>query len=156
MTKDYKINVEEEKLGLDFIVSLNPIRYNFDALAFQKEVRPFENKIEGYKLENYNFAKDNGSKYVGLKVEDVALVDKEFISTVKLANKEEMYILNYIDLLMPLVNAVKTLKLELEELKNAINSKDVQPKMMIKGLNTEMVTATKAKSARKRTVKNLI
>jgi hypothetical protein len=91
-----KTNLQEEKLGLDFILKLNPMRYQYS--------------VSG-QADNY---------YSGLIAQDVELLLNEmnlqFSGLVKPKNDSDFYSIRYAEFVIPLINAIQEQQSQIEKL----------------------------------------
>ncbi|MCD4756013.1 tail fiber domain-containing protein [bacterium] len=89
-----KENVEESVLGLEFIMDLNPVTFNYTAQG------------------------QEGIEYTGLIAQEVeeALNGTEFSGLNKPQNEDDFYSLSYSTFVVPLINAVQEQQIEIEAL----------------------------------------
>jgi hypothetical protein len=91
-----KNNIQEEKLGLNFILKLNPMRYQYSASG------------------------QEGSFYSGLIAQDVELLltemNLQFSGLVLPKNDSDFYSIRYAEFVIPLINAVQEQQIQIETL----------------------------------------
>jgi hypothetical protein len=92
-----KTNIQEEKLGLDFILKLNPMKYQYSALG------------------------QEDTFYSGLIAQDVEFLLKEmnlqFSGLVKPKNDSDFYSIRYAEFVVPLINAIQEQQIQIDKLK---------------------------------------
>ena len=128
----YKFGVQEDVKGLDFIMQLRPVTYQFDVKKFDAELGIPADKMN----EGYNDALQlRRSGFIAQEVEQAALkTGYNFSGIIKPKNAKEHYSLSYDAFVVPLVKAVQEqeqvindqqktiqdLQRQLDELKNAV------------------------------------
>ncbi len=93
----YKTNIQKESLGLDFILNLRPVRYN------------------------YTFNEQSGNWYSGLIAQEVEELLRQtgqtFSGIVHPQNEEDKYSIRYAEFVIPLINAIQEQQVQISELK---------------------------------------
>lgn len=119
----FKYNVHEDVKGLDFILKLRPVTYQFDAKKLDDQLQG--NKA-GERREASNFIQASyqaasairRTGFIAQEVEDAAISSGyDFSGVIKPATPNDHYSLSYESFVVPLVKAVQELSKEVEELK---------------------------------------
>jgi len=116
----YKFNVQEDVKGLDFILKLRPVTYQFDTKKLDEELQP-----NGVMNANYtpNPGYDEASKIrrTGFIAQEVEKAANEsgynFSGIIKPKTEKEHYGLSYESFVAPLVKAVQEQQKQIDELK---------------------------------------
>jgi hypothetical protein len=110
-----KENLTEDVVGLDFIMKLRPVTYNFNKDK-QEEIL---NRIDSSEYaEKYEIEKIKFSGFIAQEVEQAALeVGYDFSGVKKPANQNDLYGLSYAEFVVPLVKATQEQQTEIEEIK---------------------------------------
>ncbi|TAL57941.1 MAG: hypothetical protein EPN85_12820 [Bacteroidetes bacterium] len=116
----FKENVKEDIKGVDFIMKLHPVSYNFDRLSFAKHIK--EN-TEGREKELRQLSQ---IRSVGFLAQDIEKIIKEtgfeaFDAVHVPANENDNYSLSYSQFVVPLVKAVQEQQKIIENQQQAIN-----------------------------------
>jgi len=101
----YKFNVHEDVKGLDFVLKLRPVTYQFDVRSFDKEyVRFASSRNADYE----QAAKIKRTGFIAQEVDQAAKASGyDFSGIVRPANADEHYSLSYESFVVPLVKAVQ-------------------------------------------------
>ncbi|TAL57931.1 MAG: hypothetical protein EPN85_12840 [Bacteroidetes bacterium] len=131
----FKENVKEDVKGIDFIMKLHPVSYNFNRLSFAKHIK--EN-TEGREKELQQLSQ---IRSVGFLAQDIEKIVKEtgfeaFDAVHVPANENDNYGLSYSHFVIPLVKAVQEQQEIVKDLKTSNN--DLQS--TIGKLQTEILT----------------
>lgn len=102
----FKEKIKDDVLGLDFILKLRPVSYNFNRLSFAKHIRE---KTEGRENELTELSKNRS---VGFLAQDIEQLIKEtgfesFDAVHPPTNETDNYSLSYSHFVIPLVKAVQ-------------------------------------------------
>jgi trimeric autotransporter adhesin len=116
----FKENVAEDVKGLDFIMKLHPVSYNFNRLAFAKHIKE---KTEGRENE---LRKLSEVRSVGFLAQDIERIVKEtgftsFDAVHAPTSETDNYSLSYAHFVIPLVKAVQELNLKTETQQSEID-----------------------------------
>lgn len=116
----FKENIKNDVKGLDFILALQPVSYNFNRLKFAKHVKQHLNP----EMEELLVA-ESQKRSVGFLAQDVekSIQQTGFTAFDALhtpTNETDNYSLGYAEFTVPLVKAVQELSKQNTELKNAI------------------------------------
>jgi len=109
----YKFNVHDDVKGLDFILHLRPVTYQFDVKRFDAQMNHQTNKTGG--SENYAMqtAYDEASRirrsgFIAQEVEQAANISGyDFSGIIKPKKEQDHYSLSYDAFVVPLVKAVQ-------------------------------------------------
>ena len=123
----FKTNVRNDVPGLDFIMGLRPVTYQFDVLAYNAHVKPvnFGRKLEtiGPKLKEIEASAQRASQrvhtgFIAQEVEDVAKkLNFNFNGIVTPKNQKDNYGLSYALFVVPVVKSIQEQQQQIEELK---------------------------------------
>jgi trimeric autotransporter adhesin len=115
----FKENVKEDVQGLDFIMKLQPVSYNFNRLSFAKHVGE---QIEGYedKLQRLSAIRS-----VGFIAQDVEKIIQQtgftsFDAVHAPTNETDNYSMGYAEFVVPLVKAMQEQQKMITDLQNEI------------------------------------
>jgi len=135
--KRFKQNISENVHGLDFIMQLKPVTYNYDISGLNKfrgKDQPpttMTNEIQRKNWqENMNkaIARKESIRYTGFLAQDVEEAAKkigyDFSGLKKPQNNQDNYGLAYSSFVVPLVKAVQEQQKQIEELKLKADSFD--------------------------------
>src|SRR5688572_7974866 len=117
----YKFNVQEDVKGLDFILKLRPVTYQFDVKKMDEDMQPAGIIQASYKP---NIAYDEATQmrrtgFIAQEVEKAATESGfTFSGIIKPKNTKDHYGLSYESFIMPLVKAVQEQQKQIENLKN--------------------------------------
>ena len=116
----FKENVKEDVLGLDFIMKLNPVSYNFNRLKYAKHMNQ---AISPANLEALLVESQNRS--VGFIAQDVEKIVKQtgftaFDAVHAPTNETDNYSMGYSEFVVPLVKAVQEQQVLIEELRREL------------------------------------
>jgi len=125
----FKINVQENVSGLDFVKRLRPVTYNLDAQAADAFVRtnsaPLTDSL-GNSSSALDFTDATSRIHAGFIAQEVeqAALDAGFTSSIVSApeNANDPYALNYSEFVVPLVKAVQELDSVNQTLQDRINA----------------------------------
>lgn len=134
----FKENIKDDVKGLEFILKLQPVSYNFNRLKYAQHIRQ---DISSEKEKNMLALSQIRS--VGFIAQDVEKVIEEtgFSSFDALhipTNETDNYSLGYAEFTVPLVKAVQELSKELELLKSVLTHEQKQKLIKIKN-STEII-----------------
>ena len=119
----FKFNIKEDVKGLDFIMQLRPVTYQFDVNRFDQQ---WEDKstapTRDIVLASYNEATViRRTGFIAQEVEKAAMVTGyNFSGIIRPRSEKEHYGLSYESFVVPLVKAIKEQQQILDELKNQI------------------------------------
>jgi hypothetical protein len=125
----FKIKVEENIYGLDFILKLRPVSYNTDISALNTfigadRIRQIK-ESRGEKISQHDIGSSPSIRHTGFIAQEVEKVAKELgfnfsgVDTPK--NEKDIYGIRYAEFVVPLVKAVQELNLKSEEQLKMIN-----------------------------------
>jgi hypothetical protein len=106
----YKFNIAEDVKGLDFILKLRPVTYQFDVQRFDGQMRGTAGSAPGYGVQAaYNEAsRIRRSGFIAQEVEKAAdAVGYDFSGIIKPRTEKDHYSLSYDAFVVPLVKAVQ-------------------------------------------------
>ncbi len=110
-----KENVQENVSGIDFIMKLRPVTYNFNK---DKQDQILNNTDSSEYAEKYDIEKIKFSGFIAQEVEQAALeVGYDFSGVKKPANQNDLYGLSYSEFVVPLVKATQEQQEDIEALK---------------------------------------
>ena len=125
----YKKNIQETVKGIDFIMKLRPVMYQFDMERLDQKLYP------GKKMDELSAksAKESGktvfSGFVAQEVEQAARdAGYDFSGVDKPKNENDFYGLRYADFVVPLVKAMQEQQLMITELKK--QNSDLQKRVL--------------------------
>jgi hypothetical protein len=126
----YKTNVQEDVHGLDFILQLKPVTYNFDRNKLAERTARI-NGSNTQKLQADTPPVAAEARYSGFIAQDVEKAAKsvgyDFSGVDKPSNDNATYGLRYAEFVVPLIKAVQEQQQVIEKLKKEINElKQVQ------------------------------
>jgi hypothetical protein len=150
----FKLNVNEDVPGIEFIQQLKPVSYSWDYEAYEKHsgfnmendtLLDKADKVEWKKQQNINSKK----VYTGFIAQDVEKVTSKmkcnFSAVVAPESEKDHYSIRYAEFVVPLVKATQQQQKQLEELKEenenlktrakAIQQELKELKQLIKGLS---------------------
>ena len=112
----FKENIMEDVKGIDFIMKLHPVSYNFNRLSFAKHIKE---KTEGREDE---LTKLSQTRSVGFLAQDIEKIIKEtgfeaFDAVHAPANETDNYSLSYSHFVIPLVKAIQEQQKMIDELR---------------------------------------
>jgi hypothetical protein len=104
----FKKNIQETVKGIDFIMKLRPVMYQWDIEGLNQKLSPGKKKDEASK----QFINENGKKvFSGFVAQEVEQAAKEagynFSGVDKPRNENDMYGLRYADFVVPMVKAMQ-------------------------------------------------
>ncbi len=102
----FKENVKEDILGLNFILKLRPVSYNFNRLSFAQHIKEH---TEGRETELIALSKNRSSGFLAQDIEQLVndLGFESFDAIHKPTNETDNYSLSYSHFVIPLVKAVQ-------------------------------------------------
>ena len=116
----YKYNVKEDVKGLDFILKLRPVTYQFDVKKMDEEMQPKGIMNASYKPNTLNDEAIQ-MRRIGFIAQDVEKAADEtgfnFSGIIKPKTEKDHYGLSYESFVVPLVKAVQEQQLQIEKLK---------------------------------------
>ena len=114
----FKTNITETVKGLDFIMKLRPIVYNFQTKKYDEFIR--NDRSQAKEISDMDFTESERVRHSGFVAQEVALAAKEvgfdFNGIVMPKNDREAYGLSYSQFVVPLVKAVQELNNKIEKL----------------------------------------
>lgn len=122
----FKKNILEDVKGLDFILKLRPVTYNFDLVKLNDYQEANKEKIAGADTlikssVKLDFKEKESVKYTGLIAQEVEQVVKEtgydFSGVIKPKNDRGTYAISYSEFVMPLIKSVQELQKQVDALK---------------------------------------
>lgn len=123
----FKFAVQEDVKGLDFILKLRPVSYQFNVRQFDETVRAeqkSENRPKETEASKEAYAEALNLRRTGFIAQEVEKAAKasgyNFSGLVNPKNEKEYYSLSYESFVVPLVKAVQELNAEIERLKDEI------------------------------------
>jgi hypothetical protein len=113
----YKTNIQQNVPGLDFILKLQPVTYNFDFEKLNKTLKPGSADKSASNENNPNV----GVRYSGFVAQDVEKAAKEigydFSGVDKAKSETDLYGLRYSEFVVPMVKAIQEQQAQIELLK---------------------------------------
>jgi hypothetical protein len=113
----YKTNIQQNVPGLDFILKLQPVTYNFDFDKLNKTLKPGGADAPATNENNPNV----GVRYSGFVAQDVEKAAKEigydFSGVDKAKSETDLYGLRYSEFVVPMVKAIQEQQAQIELLK---------------------------------------
>lgn len=122
----YKTNIQQNVPGLDFILKLQPVTYNFDFDKLNKTLKPVSADHSGTSLvTSATIATENnpnaGVRFSGFVAQDVEKAAKEigydFSGVDKAKSETDLYGLRYSEFVVPMVKAIQEQQSQIELLK---------------------------------------
>ena len=116
----YKFNIKEDVKGLDFIIKLRPVTYQFDGKKFDDQLRPAGFVNTSYNSnESYNEASSiRRTGFIAQEVEEAANeTGFNFSGIIKPKTEKDHYGLSYESFVVPLVKAIQEQQQQIEKLK---------------------------------------
>lgn len=116
----FKYNVKEDVMGLDFVLKLRPVTYQFDAKKLDDEMRGTGAKNADYILQaSYNEAAAvRRTGFIAQEVEKAAVESGfNFSGIIKPQTKKDHYGLSYESFVVPLVKAIQEQQKQIDDLK---------------------------------------
>ncbi|MCX7909606.1 MAG: tail fiber domain-containing protein [Ignavibacteria bacterium] len=112
----FKTNIKEDVKGLEFIMKLKPVTFNKDPLLLHQIWGTPDSVVK-----SYDFTEARSRRWIGLIAQDVemAMVECgfEFPGLHRPTNDKDVYTLDYVDFIMPLIKAIQEQQFEIEKLK---------------------------------------
>jgi len=137
----YKFNVEENVKGLDFILQLRPVTYQFDVKKFDEALGDKNIHANAYD----EALQIRRSGFIAQEVEKAAnTTGYNFSGIIKPQNASQHYSLSYDAFVVPLVKAMQELNTKVEKLEKE-NASLVQQIKAIEELRREIDALKKAK-----------
>jgi hypothetical protein len=141
----FKFNIKEDVKGLDFIMQLRPVTYQFDVNRFDQECSA--NSIDSTSdilLASYNEAKlIRRTGFIAQEVEKAAMITGyDFSGIIKPRTEKEHYGLSYESFVVPLVKAMQEQQQMINELKEQ-NAELKKINIGQKSLNEQMLKRIK-------------
>lgn len=132
----FKDNIEEDVQGLDFILKLKPVSYNFNRTKFARHVGQ---DITPDKENNMNEL--SKIRTVGFLAQDVEKVIEEtgfssFDAVRKPTNETDNYSVAYAEFVVPLVKAVQELSAEVEMIRSVLTPEQNRQLEQLRGNET--------------------
>ena len=113
----YKTNIQENVPGLDFILKLRPVTYNFDFDKLNKTLKPGSAEKPATNENNPNV----GVRFSGFVAQDVEKaaneIGYEFSGVDKAKSESDLYGLRYSEFVVPMVKAMQEQQAQIELLK---------------------------------------
>lgn len=133
----FKEKIKDDVIGLDFILKLRPVSYNFNRLTFAKHIHE---KTDGRENELTELSKNRS---VGFLAQDIEALIKDlgfqsFDAVHKPTNETDNYSLSYSHFVIPLVKAVQEQQLIITEQNTLINSLSKRIEALEKKSNTNL------------------
>ncbi len=135
----FKTNVKNDVPGLEFIMGLRPVTYQFDVLAYHAHVRPQNfkrksNAIDPKQSEMKSNAQIASQRvhtgFIAQEVEDIAKkLNFNFNGVVTPKNQRDNYGLSYALFVVPVVKSIQEQQQQIEELKHenlALQTQNIQ------------------------------
>lgn len=120
----FKYDIKEDVKGLDFILQLRPVTYNFDTKKFDAQKFGFQKDaitapVDDIMQAAYNDASAiRRSGFIAQEVDRAAAdAGYNFSGVIKPKNEQEHYALSYESFVVPMVKAIQELNGKMEELK---------------------------------------
>lgn len=115
----FKFHIEEDVKGLEFIMHLRPVTYQFDVKRFDEMEQNGPNKLALASTASYDEASSiRRSGFIAQEVEKAAQTSGyDFSGIIKPKTTQDHYSLSYESFVVPLVKAVQEQQHEIEELK---------------------------------------
>jgi trimeric autotransporter adhesin len=125
----FKRNVKETVQGLDFIMKLRPVMYQFDIGSLDLKLNPNSKTAETFKNALNENEKTMFSGFVAQEVEQAAKsIGYDFSGIDKPKNENDLYGLRYSEFVVPLVKAMQEQQQMIEELKR--QNADLQKRIL--------------------------
>lgn len=117
----FKFNVEETVAGLDFIMRLRPVNYQFDTRKFEEFLTAnMPDEARSRHLEDVDFSESSAITHTGFIAQEVAQAAKEsgyaFDGVNAPANENDNYSVSYSQFVVPLVKAIQEQQAMIEQL----------------------------------------
>ena len=122
----YKTNIQQNVPGLDFILKLQPVTYNFDFDKLNKTLKPVSADHSSTSLVTSEIVATEknpnaGVRYSGFVAQDVEKAAKEigydFSGVDKAKSETDLYGLRYSEFVVPMVKAIQEQQAQIELLK---------------------------------------
>jgi hypothetical protein len=134
----FKHHVQEDVKGLDFILKLRPVTYQFDVQGFDANQHrtsmpdSMRSKITFARQASFNAAEQiRRSGFIAQEVEQAANASGyNFSGIIKPASDQDHYSLSYESFVVPLVKAVQDLNKMVEELKDRVKHLEEENKAL--------------------------
>lgn len=118
----FKFNVQEDVKGLDFILQLRPVTYQFDVNRFDAQQRKDQGSGDVQWAASREAALIRRSGFIAQEVEKAANISGyNFSGLIKPKTAQEHYGLSYESFVVPLVKAVQELSETIIDLQNQLN-----------------------------------
>lgn len=138
----FKTNVKEDVRGLDFILKLRPVTYNWDIHKFNAYTRGGEYTITNIAYnpdEEEAIRKKESITYTGFIAQEVEQAAKNvhfnFSGVLKPVNNKDAYSLSYAEFVVPLVKSVQELNEQNQQLSKRLNEQQQLIENLIKEVN---------------------
>jgi len=122
----FKYNVKEDVRGLDFILQLRPVTYQFDVKKFDTQLHSTQKDYKEDNAMQASFDKASAIRRTGFIAQEVeqALIKTgyDFSGIIKPQSENEHYSLSYESFVVPLVKAVQEQQKIIEDLKKRIEA----------------------------------
>jgi hypothetical protein len=107
----YKYNVKEDIKGLDFILRLRPVSYNFDVKKFDAQYSSKDEKVNDFMQASYTKASAiRRTGFIAQEVEQAAdQSGYDFSGIIKPETEKDHYSLSYESFVVPMVKAIQEL-----------------------------------------------
>ncbi|MDA1182434.1 MAG: tail fiber domain-containing protein, partial [Bacteroidetes bacterium] len=113
----YKINIKENIPGLEFVMKLKPISYNFDFVKLDVALKPAGENVKQLGNSNPNA----GTRYSGFVAQEVEKAANEvgydFSGVDKAKTENDLYGLRYSEFVVPMVKAIQEQQFQIDALK---------------------------------------
>ncbi|MES1216786.1 MAG: tail fiber domain-containing protein, partial [Bacteroidota bacterium] len=143
----FKYNVQEDVKGLDFILKLRPVTYQFDSKKLDDEMNPNGVKNANYILQaSYNEAAAiRRTGFIAQEVEKAAIqTGYNFSGVIKPQSDKDHYGLSYESFVVPLVKAMQEQQKQIDDLKKENEElKKLKEKVDALSKTIESLTANK-------------
>jgi hypothetical protein len=120
----FKFNIREDVKGLDFILRLRPISYQFDVRKLDQYSHPNAGRANSNDVVQASYNEAMAVRHTGFIAQEVEVAaqksDYAFTGVIRPRDEEDHYSLNYESFIMPLVKAVQEEERQIDDLKKMV------------------------------------
>ena len=125
----YKKNIQEDVIGLDFILALHPLTYQLDINGLGEKLYAKKNEVVGHRAYQSSIVAKQQGRYSGFIAQEVETIAKklgyEFSGIDAPKNENDFYGLRYAEFVVPLVKAVQEQQLIIDIQKTRLEQQAV-------------------------------